>query len=54
MLNVDGYKNINKTIQKRPSQRNIFKTSHGTLVKRLCRTFYYGLKKSYFVTIIKC
>ena len=23
MLNIDGYKNINKTIQKRPSQRKM-------------------------------
>ena len=57
MLNIDGYKNINKTIQKRLSQNNIdniFKTSYKTLYKRLCWTFYYGLKKSYIVTIIKC
>ena len=52
MLNIDGYKNINKTIQKRPSQRKmIFKTSYKTLYKRLCWTFYYGLYRWF---IIEC
>ena len=47
MLNIEGYKNINKTVLKRSSQRKILtflKHQYKTLNKRLCWTLYYGLK----------